>query len=32
MIDAPIEMRARKILRLAEALGLLTGENKTKKE
>ncbi len=32
MIDAPIEMRARKILRLAEALGLLGKENESTKE
>jgi len=32
MIDAPIEIRARKILRLAEALGLLGDEKESKKE
>ena len=32
MIDAPIELRARKILRLAEALGLLEGDRESKKE
>jgi len=32
MIDAPIELRARKILRLAEALGLLGEKGETKKE
>jgi citrate lyase subunit beta/citryl-CoA lyase len=32
MIDAPIETRARKILRLAEALGLLGEEAESKKE
>ncbi|HER43005.1 MAG TPA: citrate lyase ACP [Candidatus Eisenbacteria bacterium] len=32
MIDAPIEIRARKILRLAEALGLLGEEEESKKE
>ena len=28
MVDAPIEKRARKILRLAEALGLLAGDDR----